>query len=522
MDEKEIKDLLDKVKAENEKQLEAFGKGQISKEDFETSNTEIGKQITELTSKLEELSKDDTLKESVESMRKEIEDLNKTQKAQGEQMHKGSINADSVDLRKSTTKQRLRAIMHKLVNSEAYDKLKDGSIGNTEKMTLTKEDISKAIVGVTGSHTGTRMSNDYMAILRDDNPQRKMHLRDVMNVVPTNSLSITGPVFSGTDDRLTMGADVLAENADGGESSFTTTEQTWGKRRIARNLSVSKDYFSQDLEIFVEYVVNRLGNALETVEDYQLYRGIGTGNNIKGLTIDAKQFTTLVNTYVATGIASVASEGGKALVTFAADHLMMNGDSLTIADATFAGYNAIHKNVVVKNATQVVLALDYTAEADTSAWTGSARNEWYQCVDQANIQDVLVAAVDMMTNVEFEPTAIVISTTDLHKTLTVKGTDAHYIQVVREINGVKTIMELPVIAMTGAIPTGHFLVGDFDRGVMLLEKTPLSVQFAEDVDTKKTNTIAVIAEEEIILPIFNPKAFMHGTFTSAKAELETP
>jgi hypothetical protein len=38
----------------------------------------------------------------------------------------------------------------------------------------------------------------------------------------------------------------------------------------------------------------------------------------------------------------------------------------------------------------------------------------------------------------------------------------------------------------------------------------LEVEFAEDVETKLTNSVVVIAQEEVILQVFNPFAFAYG------------
>lgn len=48
------------------------------------------------------------------------------------------------------------------------------------------------------------------------------------------------------------------------------------------------------------------------------------------------------------------------------------------------------------------------------------------------------------------------------------------------------------------------------NGASLVDWSNLSVEFAEDVETKLRNTVVLIAQEEVQMPVYNPAAFTYG------------
>lgn len=80
----------------------------------------------------------------------------------------------------------------------------------------------------------------------------------------------------------------------------------------------------------------------------------------------------------------------------------------------------------------------------------------------------------------------------------------------------KTIAGRVIIEYTG-IPAGKYLVGDFSPvAAALVDYTNLNLEWAEDVETKLTNQVVLIAQEEIIFPIYNPWAFAYGDLAALK------
>jgi len=531
MDEQEklIKEITDRIEAANE--------GNLSNEEFKTFKAELTeklKSVEGFDAQVKEL--DEAIKaipdnsEDVESLKEELKEIENIVKELSKLVDrnntaKGAENKEV--LQRMTKKQKIKAILGHIFKSEEFESFEKSKFkGALDPVKLDDIDVDKATVSVTNNYTGTVLVAEVRDTVRDDTPMRSTHIREIMPQMPTEQATIVAPVVSGYDDSTTMGADMLGENDEAGESTFTTTEQTFSLKRIARALRISKRYFKTNGLRWVEnYILQRLPDALQNVEDFQMLFGDGVGNNLNGLTRQAQQFNIAPTTFVATDFASVATFNGgtQALVTLAAEPSpkINNGDTIIIANATEATYNATHTNVIVKDAKSFVINVAYVAEADTSAWTGSHRDFWYQNVDNANVRDLVLAMAARLEAGEYSATGVVMHPNTLAEMATVKGTDGHYNLIVLDAAGRRTIAGLP-LAVTTAMPAGHLLVGDFQRAVEVADFTPLSLQFAEDTETVKKNEIVVVAEEELIFPVYNPFWFMYTRVDDGLTQLETP
>jgi hypothetical protein len=89
------------------------------------------------------------------------------------------------------------------------------------------------------------------------------------------------------------------------------------------------------------------------------------------------------------------------------------------------------------------------------------------------------------------------------------------------VNGRKYIAGYLIIEST-QIPVGKYFLGDTQNGASLVDYTNLSVEWAEDVDTKRRNVVALIAQEEVILAVYNPFAFAYGDLASLKTAITKP
>jgi len=422
-----------------------------------------------------------------------------------------------------------KTLIEKGLKSKAFKDYQDkGFKGSTSKMQLGEDlrgtgkvDLNtaeKAVVPTT-DHTGTVMISEISDIVRDDAPNRKAHVRDLMNVSSTDQAQIVAGQVYNFSDALTLGAVMLAENETTPESVFASKENTWTVKRIANSMRISKRWLKTNgLQWVIDTVLSKLIDGTLTKEDEQLMYGDGVGDNVKGLLNDAQSFDLTPNTYVATAFASVATynSGTQALVTFASAHNMRNGDSLTIANATEATYNATHTAIEVVNATQVIIDVAYVVEADTSAWTGSSASIFYLGIDLANNYDVLEVSKALLQADNFMVTGNIINPQDATKMSLLKATTGEYLGL-----GSDSLSGLPIVETT-AMPTGRYATGDFSRqGLELKEYTPLSIQFVEDVETHQNNEIVIVIEEEIIFPVYNPYSFIAGKFADATVQLET-
>lgn len=480
--------------------------------------------------------------ETIEALKKEAKDAHELAKEVKEIARKQGLEIKSnlenkiPQVRKAASrKDQLKALIVNALCSKEFESFKSrGFTGASNKMYLDqtkdgkielKDTETKATVS-TSSHTGTVMISEVSDIVRDDTPTRMSHIRDIINVGMTDQAQVVaGQVYDYTD-ALTLGAVMLAENGEAPESVFKSKENTWSVKRIANSMRISKrEIRVNGLQWVIDKVLSKLPDSTLYVEDVQLLFGDGQGNNVEGLTKAAQAFNLAGITYTAGAISSVATydSGDQALITFAAAHGLKNGDNLTIADATEATYNATHKSIEVINATQVVIDLTYVAEADTSAWTGSATNPFYQSIDGAQEFDVLAVSDANLEAGEFVCQGHICHPSQGTQMGLLKDTQENYLNIPKDGTGrIANVNGKPVVYTT-AMPFGKFLSGDFSRnGCELKEFTPLNIQFVEDVESVKKNQIVVVIEEEIIFPIYNPYWFTYGKFSTAKTQLETP
>lgn len=456
-------------------------------------------------------------------------------KAQGDEItalkEKGVIVQMPAKQSPVSIREKMATILHSIFKSDDFKKFEDSGFkggtnqytlnGNSEVIDKTKydEELREKAVNVTGDHTGSvllaEISKEVRAV-----PLRTTHVRNLMTVRPTAGASIVAPEVYGFTDAFTAGATMLAENTEAPLSVFKTKENTWSVKRIARAMEISKRYFKTNgLGWVVNWILSRLPDQLQFVEDFQLLFGDGTGNNVDGIAKNAQPMT-LTSAYTAGSIASVASYNGgtQSLITFAAAHGIRNGDNLTIAAATAPRYNVKHTNVIVVDEKNVIINLAYVAEASTALWTGTWTSYWYKTIKSAQEYDAITVAKAILNAGEYQASGVVLHSNTAEKIGLLKDLQAAYIGVTRDAAGNLVISAMP-IAVTNAIPAGHCIVGDFQRACELAEFTPLTIQISEDTTDKRKNQVTVIAEEEIIFPLYNPYWFMYFKFSDVLSDL---
>jgi len=546
--------LLGKIKETTSAEMEATkttlikdfeAKMEAMKKDFLTS--EAVKQITDdFKDTVKELPAEELKKyvETIENLQKgvtkateaaeEIKEICIKQDAQLKAVVEKGRNAIPDVRRKTSRRDHMKTLIAQGLSSVEFKEFESrGFKGASNKLYLDQKDgeielkdvSTKAVVPLT-NHTGTVMISEVSDIVRDDDPTRTSHVRDIINVGMTDQAQIVAGQVYDFSDALTLGAVMLAENGEAPESVFKSKENTWGIKRIANSMRISKRWFKTNgLQWVIDKVLTKLPDATLFVEDVQLLFGDGAGNNVKGLANDAQPFDLTPNTYLATAFASHATYNGgtQTLITFAARHLMRNGDNLILANTTGTTYDGTHTAVEVINTTQVVIDQAFTADANVATtWTGSSTSPFYLAIDNAQEYDVLAVADATLEAGEYSVTGHVIHPSQATQMGLLKDTQGNYLAIQKNADGKVVGVNGKPIVTTTAMPYGKFISGDFSRnGLELKEYTPLNIQFVEDVETVKKNEIVVVIEEEIIFPIYNPYWFLFGKFSTAKTELET-
>lgn len=481
---KELSDMVSKAKA-----------GLISKDDF-------NKEFDTIKSKLKDIDG-----EKFKQFEAALEKYQGIVKTQGEALRKledGGFNGGNENQFKKALKNALE--------SEEYKEFVDSNGKKKASFSLKTVSISEDYTGTSQVHITSR---DGRVV---DHPEvKRLNVRDLLTVIPTDL-----PYLAFTEvydwDRS---AGVIGENGELAESSFKVREATVDAKRIGTHIPLSKRML-RSASFVIGHIMQKLPAMVRYQEDFQLLHGDGNGDNVLGVFKKAQDFTSLINTSITGAAGAVASvetyDGGtKALITFAANQNLNNGDIITIASATAGSYNAAH-NATVKSPKEIVIDLTYVAEADTSNWTFTVNSPFKDSIEAAQEIDVLKVAKTLVTVQEYMATGIVLNPVDATKIETLKGNDEHYIDVQRLENGILTIGGVPVVETT-AMPAGKFIVGDWVLAAALAQFAELTLEFSESTQEKLKNMVEAIIQEEVLFPIYNPYMFVTGSFGTAKAAI---
>jgi HK97 family phage major capsid protein len=159
---------------------------------------------------------------------------------------------------------------------------------------------------------------------------------------------------------------------------------------------------------------------------------------------------------------------------------------------------------------------------DSADFVTGSGGSFYQSVEAANEFDVLVAALNQLALSEYQANYIMLHPTDFHKILLLKDTQNNYLKDQVYAGLQPNFMGVPVIINT-AITAGTFLLGNFAVGTQLWTRDNLSVEFfREDGTNVRDGFVTAVVKERIALTNYLPNAFVNGTFSTAKAALETP
>lgn len=160
-----------------------------------------------------------------------------------------------------------------------------------------------------------------------------------------------------------------------------------------------------------------------------------------------------------------------------------------------------------------------TDSADFDTTSGGA---FYQSVEAANEFDVLVAALNQLALSNYNASYILLNPTDFHKILLLKDTQNNYLKDQVYAGLQPNFMGVPVVVNT-AVTAGTFLCGDFGVGTQLWVRDNVGVEFfREDGTNVRDGFVTVRVSERVALTNYLPNAFVNGTFSTAKAALETP
>lgn len=155
--------------------------------------------------------------------------------------------------------------------------------------------------------------------------------------------------------------------------------------------------------------------------------------------------------------------------------------------------------------------------------TAFAAGSFALSIDNANNYDVLRVAANQINLANFMPNVVFVNPSDLTEMQLTKGTDGHYIKFpfVSE-DGTELLGDIQIVANNGVL-ADTFLIMDGSKAAQFVkESMTISMGYENDDFTK--NLVTMLAEWRGLLRIKgnDTLAFVSGTFTAAKAALETP
>lgn len=197
----------------------------------------------------------------------------------------GQLDELDVKLKKAKSNQVVsrKGLILDAVNEKAADLL------NLSRDGQGKVSLSVKAGDMTSSNTYTNDVVNTQNIGVYYNPDRSVHIRDFMTVIPTTAGSIRYMQETAFDD----GTAAKTEGSAAAQSDFDITEQSANVKSIATYMTMSKEML-EDTTFLSGYINARLFSKLMKAEDEQILHGSGSGANISGLSVNASAYSDLL------------------------------------------------------------------------------------------------------------------------------------------------------------------------------------------------------------------------------------
>lgn len=356
--------------------------------------------------------------------------------------------------------------------------------------------------------------------------EKKLHVRDFATVLPGDP---EYPIFAFQQIyEVDRNARYVAENGMLPESSIKVKEESAQVSRVGHHFKLSKRALK--CKTYLRgFVMNCLISGVRDAEDFAILFGDGSGDNLKGITSyeGVKSVESIITDSVISGeagaVAAIEVAKNGVIVELATAHdLLIEGLKITFAGAshntdlngTFDVIKLNDRRIFLEGLTLTETAADRLA-ADASALTFKVNHGAFKSVETPNSVDALETAVAAMTYAQFAPTVLLLNPITLNSIRTEKATDGNRLELVKDMNGNPIIAGLRVIPYTG-IPAGKYFLGDMQRGAQIIDYTPLTAEWADDVNTKLKGQVVLMAQAEMIVPVFCPWAFAYGNINALK------
>lgn len=476
--------------------------GVISPEDMEARLKGLNEKLNGYDDeKFKQLAKDnETLIETVKGLGETIENLKK----------KG-IGMDVIN-----------KFDEKLNEMLESDKFKEFAEGRTRKSGSFDGFCLKDIVSMTDNYDGDHLTTQQQSRVVSQVSNKRIHMRDVLNTLQGDP-QFPNLVFSQVYD-FDRNARYVTENGTLPESSFKVKEIQTGTKRLGTHIRLSKRMLKSRVYIR-SFILKMLPEAVFMTEDWNILFGDGTGENLLGITNHKGVLPIeeiIGDTVVSGNAGSVKSVSGynsnkDTIIEFTnPQDLILDGMTITFTGATvLTALNSANQLVKINDRQILLKGVAYSEETSTSSMTFKVSNGAFKSVELPNSLDVVKTGFAVMTYAQYTPNAIALNPITVNSMEAEKDTTGRNLGIITTVNGVKYIAGRPIIE-TSSIQPGKYLIGDFNMAANMVDYSSLTLEWADDVESKLKNEIVLIAQEEVIFPVYMPWAFAYGDLAALK------
>ena len=406
------------------------------------------------------------------------------------------------------------------------EKFKEFASGNQRKSGVFEGFSLKDVVSMTSNYEGDHLITQQQRRVVSQTANKRLHVRDIISTL-NGDPEYPNLAFTQVYD-FDRNARYVTENGRLPESAISIKEKQTGVKRLGTHIRISKRMLKSRAYIR-SFILNMLPEAVFMAEDWNILFGDGNGENLDGIAHHegVMGVEKIISEAIVTGVAgditsiSGANNNKDVIIEFKKPFdLILDGMMITCKGATVC--TELNKaNAIVKmNDRQILLpGVKYEGEESSKAsMTFTVNNGAFKSVPEPNSEDVINTAFAVMSFAQYMPNAIVLNPITVNAISAEKDTTGRNLGLITVVGGIKYVAGRPIVEYPG-IPAGKYLLGDFTTAASLVDYTSLTLEWAEDVDSKICNEVVLIAQEEVILPVYMPWAFSYGDLTALKTAI---
>lgn len=464
----------------------------------------------EIEERFESINKSLPEAEAFKQLKKDNEDLVLQVKNLGETIEKLQ--------KKGLTMDTISKFDEKLGEMLDSEKFQDFASGHRSK-SGSFDGFSLKDVSMAGNYTGTLLITEQQGRVVSQVANKRIHMRDVLTTLQGDP-EFPNLAFAQIYD-LDRNARYVSENGSLPESSFKVREVSASVKRLGTHINMSKRMLKSRAYVR-SFILNMLPEAILMAEDWNILFGDGSGENLLGIVnhTGVSSVESVIGTAIVTGAAgsvkSLASynSGADTIVEFnKAQDLILDGMKITFANATSSTVNNTFDVIKMNDRQILIKGLAYVAEATPGGITFTVKHGAFQSIEEPNSGDVIRTAFAVMSYAQYAANAIMLNPITVNAIASEKDTMGRDLNLITIEGGVKKIAGYPIVENI-SVPAGQYVIGDFHLGANLVDYTALTLEWAEDVDSKLKNQVTLIAQEEVIFPVYNPWAFAYGSLSA--------